>query len=140
MKTCVRALIGFLILVMTPVTFAQDEAEGSSGRVCLNIRNISSFNPVDNEFLYVRATGKKHYLFTMQRSCIGLHSTNEIAIVDPIGSACSNTMPKVVYEDWGRGNTSCRVLNIEEVVSYDDAKELAKAHKEERRDRRSDDQ
>ena len=139
MKTCIRIALGLLIFVLTPVANAEDVADEPGGRVCLNIRTINFFNTVGNEFLYVRAAGRKHYLFTMQRSCPGLRSANEIALSDSMGRACSNTMPKVIYDDWGMGPASCRVLNIEQVASHDDAKQLAEAHKKQRENRRSDD-
>lgn len=129
----------FCLLFVSPLVLAQDESEENentepSGNVCISIRTINGFNPIDKEFMHVTASGRKHYLFTMERSCIGLRNANAIAIADAMTRVCSNSMSRIGYRDMGRRNT-CRILDIEEVASSEDARALAEAHKEERKDK-----
>ena len=133
-----QLFVGFVLLISSPILLAQDDGNDEEvtepgGNVCVNIRLINGFNPINNEFLHVTASGRKHYLFTMERSCTGLRSASNIAIVDSMSRVCSNSLSRIAYRDMGLGRTSCRILNIEEVASRDDARALAEAHKEARK-------
>jgi len=102
--------------------------------VCLSDYDIRSFNAIDDEFMYVEGRGDAHYLFTMQRGCIGLRSASVIGIPDQPGRICSNSLDEVIYRDISRGQTSCRILNIERVNSREEARELAEARRQARRE------
>jgi hypothetical protein len=102
--------------------------------VCFSDYDIRSFNPVDDEFIYVEGRGDSHYLFTMQRGCIGLRSANVIGIPDQPGRICANSLDDIVYRDISRGQSSCRILDIERVNSREEARELAEARKKARRE------
>jgi hypothetical protein len=102
--------------------------------VCLSDYDIRSFNAIDDEFLYVEGRGNAHYLFTMQRGCIGLRGASVIGIPDRPGRICSNSLDDVIYRDISRGETSCRILNIERVSSREEARELAEARRKARRE------
>ena len=64
-----------LILVVTigaTNAFADDADEEATEeeaveRVCVNKRNINSFNAIDDEHVYIKVSVNDHYLFTMQR-------------------------------------------------------------------------
>jgi hypothetical protein len=71
----------------------------------------------------------------MQRGCIGLRSAQTIGIPDRPGRICSNSLEDVIYQDISRGQTSCRILDIEPVGSRDEARELAEARRQARRER-----
>jgi hypothetical protein len=103
--------------------------------VCLSDYDIRSFSPLYDEFMYVEGRRRDaHYLFTMQRGCLGLRSANTIGIPDRPGRICSNSLDDVVYHDISRGQTSCRILDIERVSSRDEARELAEARRKARRE------
>ena len=102
--------------------------------VCFSDYDIRSFNPVDDEFIYVEGRGDSHYLFTMQRGCIGLRSANVIGIPDQPGRICANSLDDIIYRDIARGQSSCRILDIERVNSREEARELAEARKKARRE------
>lgn len=103
--------------------------------VCLSDHQISSFNPIEDDFLYVKGIGDHHYLFTMERGCFGLRSANTIAIPDRVGRICANSFDRVIYRDFTRGAESCRILDIEEVASSEEARSIAKQRRDIRRER-----
>jgi len=115
---------------------ATDDQAGvdRSQPVCFSDYDIRSFNPVDDEFIYVEGRGDSHYLFTMQRGCIGLRSANVIGIPDQPGRICANSLDDIIYRDIARGRSSCRILDIERVNSREEARELAEARKQARRE------
>jgi hypothetical protein len=103
--------------------------------VCLSDYDIRSFSPLYDEFIYVEGRRDAHYLFTMQRGCLGLRSANAIGLPDQPGRICSNSLDDVVYQDISRGRASCRILDIERVNSRDEARELAEARRQAQRER-----
>ena len=110
---------------------AEDEAEEeeATSRVCVNKRNINSFDAIDDEHVYIKAAGNKHFLFTMQRRCFGLRSAQGIGIKDTMSSVCSGGFGEIVYRDMGRRLESCRIDTIESVASKEDAKGLVSDRK-----------
>ena len=110
---------------------ANDEVEGEEAieKVCVNKRNINSFDAIDDQHLYIKASGQRHYLFTMWRRCFGLRNANGIGIKDTMSSVCSGGFGEVVYRDMGRQLQSCRIGTIETVASKDDAKGLVEDRK-----------
>lgn len=109
-------------------------AEDRSGPECLSDYDIRSFNAIDDEFVYVEGRSDSHYLFTMSRGCVGLRSASFIGIPDSPGRICSNSYDNIFYRDIARGRSSCRILDIERVSSRGEAKELANARKDARRE------
>lgn len=109
--------------------------QAGTGNVCLSDYQISSFSPVGDTYLYVAGVGNRHYLFTMERGCFGLRSANTIGIPDRAGRICSNSADRVVYRDIARGAETCRILDIEEVPSQEEARAIAEQREEMRRER-----
>ncbi len=109
-----------------------DEEEAVQ-RVCVNKRTINSFDAIDDEHVYIKASSNKHFLFTMQRRCSGLRHANGIGIKDTMSQVCSKSFGEIVYRDMGRMQ-SCRIDTIEPVASKDDAKGLVKDRKETKSD------
>ncbi len=114
---------------------ADDDAdeEEAAQRVCVNKRTINSFDAIDDEHVYIKASSNKHFLFTMQRRCSGLRHANGIGIKDTMSQVCSKGFGEIVYRDMGRMQ-SCRIDTIEPVASKDDAKGLVKDRKETKSD------
>jgi hypothetical protein len=130
-----------LILTLTmgsTSAFADDADEEAAEeevaeRVCVNKRSINSFDAIDDQHVYIKASSNKHFLFTMQRRCSGLRHANGIGIKDTMSQVCSNGFGEIVYRDMGRMQ-SCRIDTIEPVASKDDAKGLVKDRKETKSD------
>ena len=132
-----------LVLILTLAGCAtspedvDEESAAAAERVCVNVRNITSFDAIDDRHLYVRARGKpEHYLFTMDGTCIGLKGAHTIAVKDTFNRVCSNTFGEVIYRDFGRDLNSCRIRNVEAVASKQDAAGLVKDRREAKREER----
>lgn len=124
-----------LVLTLLGACAAGDGPGRAARPVCLNDYDIRSFNPIDAEFLYVEGRAKSHYLFTLQRGCPGVRSASVIGIWDEPGRICANSMDEVLYREFGQGPSSCRILDIEQVSSREEARALARARIEARRER-----
>jgi hypothetical protein len=127
-----------VLLALAGACATSDESGGQvvdrSEPVCFSDYDVRSFNPVDDEFIYVEGPRDAHYLLTMQRGCIGLRSASVIGIPDQPGRICANSMDDIIYRDIATGQASCRILDIERVMSRDEARELAQARKKARRE------
>jgi hypothetical protein len=136
-----KSIVLFSIVVsLTLCSCAADDRTGPaavdrSEPVCLSDYDIRSFSPLYDDFIYVEGLRDAHYLFTMQRGCLGLRSANAIGIPDQPGRICANSLDEVIYMDLSRGQTSCRILDIERVSSRDEARELAEVRRQASRER-----
>jgi hypothetical protein len=128
-----------LILAMSVSSAFAEEADDDADeeevevRECVNKRNINSFDTIDDQHVFIRATGNRLYLFTMQRRCTGLRQARGIGVKDTMSRVCSDGFGEIVYQDMGRVQ-SCRIKTIESVASKDDAKGLVKDRKETKSD------
>ena len=115
-----------------------DESLGAPEKVCVNVRNISSFDAIDDRHIYIKARDEvRHFLFTMHGGCTGLRSAQTIAVRDTMLRVCSNSFGEVVYRQMGRGLDSCRIRTIEAVSDKDDARGLVEDRKREKREAQS---
>ena len=128
-----------LVLTMGAINAFADDADEEAAeedvakRVCVNKRSINSFDAIDDEHVYIKASSNKHFLFTMQRRCSGLRHANGIGIKDTMSQVCSKGFGEIVYRDIGRMQ-SCRIDTIEPVASKDDARGLVEDRKETKSD------
>ena len=130
-----RWQLSILILALSATSAFADEAESeaeeekAAERVCVNKRNINSFDTIDDQHVYIKVTGNKHFLFTMQRKCFGLRGANGIGIKDTMSKVCSKSFGEIVYRDMGRLQ-SYRIDTIESVASKENAKGLVEDRKD----------
>ncbi len=117
----------------------EDESLGAAERVCVNVRSINSFDAIDDQHLYIKATSNNHYLFTLYGGCHGLRSAHGIAVKDTFTRVCSNSYGEVIFRDMGRGLESCRIRHVESVASKEDAKGLVEDRKEAKREEKASD-
>jgi hypothetical protein len=134
MKVWITILLGLLLLVCSPLALSQEEAEEAeeeevAERVCVNRRSINSFDAIDDQHIYIKASGNNHYLFTMQRKCFGLRSAYGIAVKDTMSRVCSKGFGEIVYRGTGQRLESCRIDTIEAVAGKDDARGLVEDRK-----------
>jgi len=134
MKIALSALLMATMSLASPLLNAQDEEtidSASTGRICISIRAIRSFDAFSNNHMYVKEGSSKHYLFTMRASCHNLRNSTGIAIKDGTSRVCSDGFGEVVFRDRMSSQRlqSCRIENIEQVESKDDAKAIAEARK-----------
>ncbi len=137
-----QLLILILALTATGVFAeeAEDEAEEEEAieRVCVNKRSINSFDPIDDQHIYIKATGNNHYLFTMQRRCFDLRGAYGIAVKDTMSRVCSKGFGEIVYRGRGQRLESCRIDTIEAVAGKDDARRLVEDRKAEKQEEKAD--
>ena len=111
-----------------------DRSMAKTETICVNVRNISSFDVIDDQHLYVKALGQpKHLLFTLDGTCFGLRSAQTIAVQDKFTRVCSDSFGEVIYRDACRGLESCRIRNIEVAASKDAVEQLVEYRKAEKR-------
>ena len=96
---------------------------------CVRVRDIKSFDSINDAHLFVSVRRDDSYLFTMHVGCIGLSSAVGIAIADTFSRVCSNTMGRVIYRDFSRRRQECRIRSIERVANKDIARSLVDSRK-----------
>ena len=127
-------LLVLFLSLSTASAFAEEALEETVeeepvDRVCVNKRNINSFDSIDDQHLYIKATGNRHYLFTMWSRCYGLRNAYGIGIKDTMSRVCSGGFGEVVYRDMSRRFQTCKIDTIEMVSSKEDAKGLVEDRK-----------
>jgi hypothetical protein len=115
-----------------------DDSLDAAERVCVRVKSISSFDAIDNEHIYIKATGNEHFLFTLYGGCLELRSAHGIAVKDTFSSVCSNSHGEIIYRDMGRGLQSCRIRNVEAVANKDDARGLVEERKAAKQEKQAD--
>ncbi len=134
-----------LILALSATGAFADEAEGEAEeeeaveRICVNKRSVNSFDPIDDQHVYIKAPGNKYYLFTMQRKCFGLRNAYGIAVKDTMSRVCSKGFGEIVYRGTGQRLESCRIDTIEAVAGKDDARGLVEDRKAVKQEEKADD-
>jgi hypothetical protein len=108
---------------------AGSETGYSSKEDCFNIRQISSWDAIDRDHVYLKEGVNNHYLVTLFSSCPGLRSANAIALSNSMGRMCPNDFGRITFRDAGM-RSSCRIDNIEKVESKDMAVSLVEARKD----------
>jgi|TARA_B110000263_G_C15256695_1_gene486834 hypothetical protein len=91
---------------------------------CLSIRGIHNFSSLHDQYLYVEGRGNSHYLFTMDRRCIGLRNAQEIAIENHRDRVCSNSQARVAYRGVGGRMDTCGIRIIEKLEDKSAARTL----------------
>ena len=134
-----QLLILVLAMGATSAFAEEPEEEATHAKVCVSKRNINSFNAIDDQHVYIKATGSRHYLFTLQRRCFGLRGANSIGVKDTMSRVCSGGFGEIVYRDMGGRLESCRIDTVERVASKDDAEGLVNDRKEAKHREKADD-
>ncbi len=134
-----QLLILVLAMGATSAFAEEPEEEATPAKVCVSKRNVNSFNAIDDQHVYIKATGSRHYLFTLQRRCFGLRGANSIGVKDTMSRVCSGGFGEIVYRDMGGRLESCRIDTVERVASKDDAEGLVNDRKEAKHREKADD-
>ncbi len=94
----------------TTVTGAGDE------RVCIKVSTINSFSVIDEQHVYVDATGKDAFLLTLENLCSGLKFARGIAIANAMSRVCGDGSGILVYDNSPTGKKRCRIVRIDRVA------------------------
>ncbi|HEY8519528.1 MAG TPA: DUF6491 family protein [Gammaproteobacteria bacterium] len=125
--------LGCSLLALTTV-LAQDDADEvkeveirdgppPSEEACFNVRDVRSFDALDDEHVYVRVRRNDHYVLTMVPGCIGLRDSFRIAISNDFSRVCSNSFATVTYRGL-TGPETCRIRTVESVEDKEAAQAL----------------
>ena len=97
---------------------------------CFYIRQVNSWDAIDDKHIYIKAPVNDDYLLTMIGSCQGIRFARAIALSNQMDRICPNNFDRITYRDGGI-RKSCRIGNVERVGSKDKAKELVESRKSE---------
>ena len=100
----------------------------------MDVRRIDLYYLIDEQHLYIEATGNTHFLFTLRRKCRGLRRGRGFAVIDTMNRVCNDGFSKIVVQGMGKSLESCRIDTIDEVASQVEAIDLIKDRKETGRD------
>ncbi|HEY5623255.1 MAG TPA: DUF6491 family protein [Gammaproteobacteria bacterium] len=81
---------------------------------CFNVRDIDSFSPLSDRFVWIEARRDEGYLLTIDRACFGLRSAQDIAISNHMNRVCANSQAKITFVDFGQVE-ECVIRTIETV-------------------------
>ena len=98
---------------------------------CFYIRQVNSWDAIDDRHIFVRASVSDQYLLTMFSSCQGIRFANAIALSNSMGRICPNDFGEVTYRD-GRMRSSCQISDVERVASKEEAEALVSSRESER--------
>ena len=126
----VVALAGCATTSEETTSLAEDPGE----RICVGVHSINSFDALDDRHVYIKATGNKHYLFTLYGGCYDLRSAHTIAVKDTFSRVCSNSYGEIVHRGLGRRLETCRIQNVERIESKDDARGLVEDREKARKE------
>jgi hypothetical protein len=125
-------LLGLILAVPALACTSSQKVETTTGsasaaeRACFNVRNVDSFSPLSNRFVYVRTTGDEHYLLTLDSVYVTLPYATGITMSGNYAWVCSNTGAMITYVDAGRP-VFCRILSVEAVARKEAAQKLVDA-------------
>jgi len=122
-----------LSLLLSGCATTDSEKQPTSQDDCFNIREVTSWDSIDRDHIYLKEIGNSHYLVTLTSSCPGLRSANAIALSNQMGRVCPNDFGRITFRDAGM-RSSCRIDNIEKVESKDVAVSLADARSKAKED------
>ena len=100
--------------------------DSASGDDCFRIRQINSWDAIDNKHIYLREGVNDHYLLTMFSSCPGVRHAQAIALSNHMGRVCPKDFGRITFRDAGM-KSSCRIDNVERVASKAEAKALVES-------------
>lgn len=118
-----KLVLVLLVATVSGCTSAPDSAESSVESACFRVRDVRSFEAVDDRFVYVRCVRDRHFLLTMHIACLGLQDSIRVAIGNEFDRVCSTDRALITYRDFDRTRT-CEILTVETVGSRERALEL----------------
>lgn len=92
-------------------------------RVCVLVRDIHDFDPIDDQHLVVEARLDRFYLLTVE-GCSGLSFARGISIAGRSSEICGDGFDWLSFEDPGVGLKRCRVTRIQPVEDLEAARLL----------------
>lgn len=92
-------------------------------RVCVLVRDIHDFDPIDDQHLVVEARLNRYYFLTVE-GCSGLSFARGISIADRSSQICGDGFDWLSFDQPGVGLKRCRVTRIQPVEDLEAARLL----------------
>ena len=122
-------------LVVLAVAFVLGGASPGAGEkpkeewLCVNRREINTIRVLDGQHALVNLSSSRHYMFTLDKSCLGFADARKVAISQGTGRVCGDGLTLVTFETPMVGPMRCRIEGIDAVVDEDAARELIKSRR-----------
>jgi hypothetical protein len=81
---------------------------------CFNANTATSFDYLQNRYVYVTTTGRRHFLLTLANECIALQSAMGIAVHSRFQRVCSDSEASITFLSFNHPHY-CRIIRVEEV-------------------------
>ncbi len=109
--------------------------ESAAESVCVRKREINSMGALgDDRHVFVKLSSNRHYLFGVDKACLGLRFAMGIAIADNATRVCGDGFSFLSFVDRNLGPTRCRVEWITPVEDKEAARALIEAIESEARE------
>lgn len=128
MKTAILFLVAVAMVGGYPSAGESDADSVKPEKACFRVRDVRSFDAVDDRFVYVRGVRNQHFLLTMENVCMGLENSVGVAIANGFDRVCSNDRAMITYKEFNQARR-CAILTVEEVADRDAALKLVKERK-----------
>jgi hypothetical protein len=122
--------LALAVLVLAGCASSQPVAEQPrAGNICINVRQINSFEALDDRHVLIRARVSDYYLFTVGQPCSGLAFARAIVIPEPLNRVCGDGFSDLSFNLPGAGSKRCRIVKIEPVEDRRAAKALIESRR-----------
>lgn len=127
------AIITTLCVFLAACASTDSAPDSASGDECFRIRNVNSWDAIDDKHIYIKEAVNDHYLLTMFSACHGIKFAQAIALSNTMGRICPNDFGRITYRD-GSMRSSCRIDDVERVGNKDEAVSLVESRSEDVKD------
>lgn len=93
---------------------------------CFNANMATSFDYLQNRYVYVTTVGERHYLLTLANECIALQSAMGLAIHSPFQRVCSDSEASITFMSFNHPHY-CRIIRVEAVKDRAQAEAMVAA-------------
>lgn len=107
-----------------PKTVDARELEPLAEDACLVVRDIRSFDALDDSHVFVAGRRGQAYLLTMLPACIGLRSALGVAFESRLARVCSTSAASLRYRGFGNREETCPIRQVEAVEDKSSAERL----------------
>ena len=130
--TCLL-LLSLIAMAGVPGCASTDESTADPYAIdpsvnCVHIRQVRNWGAIDDEHVWLEASGRRQYLVTLWTRCPGLRFAQVIALKNAGNRICPNDFGSVLFDDAGQA-MRCQIDNIELVGSRGEAEAIVEDRK-----------
>ena len=126
-------LLSLMTVAAVPGCASTDESTADPYAIdpsaeCVQIRQVRNWGALDNEHVWLEASGRRQYLVTLWAPCPGIRFAQVIALKNAGSRICPNDFGSVLFDDAGR-TMRCPIGNVEPVGSRGEAEAIVEERK-----------